>query len=57
MIEWIKNLFHTCQSFRWDMGYGMTQLGLGRYEYKVCRDCQKPTGDIFNFVKDKDLYK
>jgi hypothetical protein len=39
------------------MGYGMTQLGLGRYEYKVCRDCQKPTGDIFNFVKDKDLYK
>jgi hypothetical protein len=39
------------------MGYGLTKLGLGRYEYKVCRDCGKPTGHTFNFVKDEDLYK
>jgi hypothetical protein len=45
---WFVALFHNCESFRWDMGYGLTKLGLGRYEYKVCRDCGKPTGHTFN---------
>lgn len=57
MLSWVKNLMHKCEVFRWEMGYGMTQFGIGRYEYKVCRECRKATGEICNFVKDEELYK
>ncbi len=56
-MNWLKKIFHTCGYFRWEVGYGLTNYGIGRYEYKVCRDCGKVFPEIQNFTKDKDIYK
>ncbi len=59
---WFKSLWHVCYSFKWEVGYGLTPSGVGRYEYSVCRDCDKIRENsvgqtyIINFVKDVDMY-
>lgn len=54
---WFKGLWHHCDFFRWEIGYGLTPWGMGQYEYKVCRDCGKITGDCTNFVRDEEMYR
>lgn len=54
---WFKSLWHACDFFRWEVGYGLTDRGIGRYEYKVCRDCGKEFGELINFKRDEELYK
>ncbi len=55
-MNWFKKIFHTCGYYRWEAGYGLTHLGVGTYEYKVCRECKKNTGEIYNFVRDNEHY-
>ena len=55
--RWFKSLFHVCEIFRWEAGYGLTRFGLGQYEYKVCRDCGKEFEEMIDFKKDSELYK
>lgn len=56
-MNWFKKIFHTCDYFRWEVGYGLTPYGIGRYEYRTCRDCGKIMPEIHNFTRDKEMYK
>ncbi len=48
----LKEWFHVCSDFRWDLGYGNTPLGRGIYEFEVCQDCKKITGRMRHFERD-----
>ena len=56
-MKWFESLFHKCEIFKWEIGYGMTPQGLGQYQFKVCRECKKATGECCDFVSEQDLYE
>ncbi len=44
-------------NMRYEIVYGYTHLGLGRYEVKMCKVCGYMDNEIYNFTVDKFLDK